>query len=116
MQEIDEYGFKEYKLLVANSVKVPFVDSPAPRRIHVEVPMPPEKAKEVKAQIQVMAVCKLTAPFTSLGKFHKEPTRDDPKSVNIEHHYLKVNILAIWIYNYATGAVYARIQPTSEFR
>jgi hypothetical protein len=116
VQEVTEFEFKEYKLLIANSAAIPFVVSLDPKRLHVEVPMPPEKAKEVKPQIRVMAICKLTAPFTSSGKLHKEPVHDDPISVNIDQKYLNVNISAIWIYNYNTGAVYARIKPTDEVR
>ncbi|MBZ5624684.1 MAG: hypothetical protein LAQ69_39190 [Acidobacteriia bacterium] len=115
-QNVNEYGFKEYKLLIANGVAVPFVAALAPKRIHVEVPIAPEKAKEVKPQIQVIAICKLTAPFTSSGRVRQEATRDAPTSVDIDLKYVKVKILGIWIYNYDTGEVYARIQPADEVR
>src|SRR5450432_4145057 len=68
VQEVNEYGFKEYKLLISNGGAVSFVASLNPKRIHVGVPIPAEKAKEVKPQIQVIAICKLTAPFASSGK------------------------------------------------
>jgi hypothetical protein len=116
VQEVEEFGFKEYKLIIANSVAVPFVTSLVPKRIHVEVPVPPEKAKEVKPNIKAIAICKLAAPFTTSGELRKEPAHDDPISVNIDHKYLKVNILAIRICNRATGTVYAKIQPTDGAR
>lgn len=114
VQEVKEYSFKEYDLLIANSNALPFVESLAPRRIHVELPMPPEKAQQLKPQIEVIAICKLAAPFTASGKTDKDPTRDDPISVRIDHKYLRVNVLDVWVYNHDTGVVYAKVRPTGE--
>ncbi|MGA8729741.1 MAG: hypothetical protein WB608_13400, partial [Terracidiphilus sp.] len=64
VQEATEHAFREYNLLIVNSSHFPFSDR-VPRRISVMVPMPPEKARAVKRQIQMLAVCKLVQPYLS---------------------------------------------------
>jgi hypothetical protein len=112
VQQVKEYSFKEYNLLITNSANIPFLATMVPRRVRVDVPISLEKAEMAKPELEAIAICKLTAPFVASRKIDKEPTHDDPTSVQIDQRYLTARILAIWIYNHDTGAVYARILPT----
>jgi len=118
VREITEYTHEEYKLIIANADLFPFTDRPGWKllgfkQIRRDVFIPPEMAREVKSQIRLAAVCTLLTPFVTSGFHVKEATLDDPVSNNISYKYLKVKLLAIWVYNQNTGVVYAKMQPAA---
>jgi hypothetical protein len=109
LMKVDQYNFKEFKLLIANVATVPFVANLVPKRLHFEIPMPAEKAREVKPQIQAIAICKLLAPYTTSVAVHREATRDSPIELNIDRKYIIVDLLDVLVYNRDSGEVYARL-------
>src|ERR1700682_591520 len=119
VREVTEYTSTEYKLIIANNDAMPFIDVPlwkplGFREIRGEVFILPALAREVKSQIRLVAVCKLAVPYVTSGWLLREATLDNPVSRNIDFKYLNVNLLAIWLYNHETGAVYARIHPSPQ--
>jgi hypothetical protein len=77
----------------------------------VAIPIPLDEARETKSNIRALAVCTLVPPFVSRRALSiLEATFDSPLSVSHHYNYLNVDLLAIWIYNYESGAVYAKVQ------
>jgi PEGA domain len=70
------------------------------------IAMAPEKARLFIPHAQVLFVCKLTHDnwsFSSMAR--SEATFDSPNAMNIEKHYLHVNLLQIWVFDSSTGDV-----------
>ena len=74
------------------------------------IPIPLNEARETKSNLRALAVCKLVPPFVSRRALTiMEATIESPFSVSHHYNYLSIDLLAIWVYNYETGVIYAKI-------
>src|SRR5262249_14596981 len=53
-------------------------------------------------------------PYVSSGIAYVKPTFDDPKEFVQKDFYINASIKGFWIYNQATGQIYAKITPESR--
>ena len=66
----------------------------------------PPTAKAVKTSAKALLVCKLGDDFLDSSLLLNKPTRDVPVDSLVTNFYLKVNVLAIWLFDQPTGRVY----------
>lgn len=69
------------------------------------------QAKTVKNNLAVAFITKLAAPYRTISKTEVKPTIDKPSDILSYHYYLIGNISEIWIFDGASGVIYAKIKP-----
>ena len=63
-------------------------------------------AKYAKANLRVLVICKLAAPWTKSKEVRIAPTRDSPFEKLSKYRGLVVEILELWFYDPSTGKIY----------
>lgn len=81
--------------------------------IEIEFPMQPQKAKEVKESLRLLAVFSLESPYIYVDTLETKPTIDKPTDVTIYSQYLIGRASEFIFYNYKTGEIYRRLRPQS---
>lgn len=91
------------------------------RRKYVSLTMTPDNAKRSKDKISMMAIChiaqddRINAGLPVNGKQEvSEPTIQNPVEEFTSTFDLSAHIESIWIYNFETGEIYAKIGPRNK--
>jgi hypothetical protein len=79
--------------------------------ILISLPMEIATAKRVKDRLKVLAVVRLTEPYTFEGTFYAKPTFNDPKEYFVQYYYLNSELLELWVYDDTTGQIFAKKKP-----
>jgi hypothetical protein len=79
--------------------------------ITVRLNMSPSVAMAVKADLRVLTMFRLREPYFEQGFTSHKPTIAEPKDTLGVYQYLVGDATQFWFYNYATGEIYAKLQP-----
>jgi hypothetical protein len=74
-----------------------------------QMPLDPQTAMNLKPNLALLAVGKLTSRTAFEGRFTHEPTRDSPDDIILLHHMLDIHLMSLWAYDATTGRVYGKI-------
>jgi hypothetical protein len=81
------------------------------RIITAEIPMTAAEAMTVKPNLRVLALVKLVNPYFLTGYITQKPTISKPRDTFVVYQYLVGNVYEFWIYDYASGRIYAKWRP-----
>jgi hypothetical protein len=75
------------------------------------IKMLPNEARTIKGTLSALAVCSITKGDTLIDKDAslKEPTFNDPHELFEQFWFVKTNLLALWLFDSASGKVHARV-------
>jgi hypothetical protein len=96
-----------------------YIDSNTRSRGHTEdffakdvfllrIPMDVALAKEVKANLKILAVVKLIKPYTYEGTFYDKPTISRPTEYFIQYHFLNTELIELWLFDESTGRIFIK--------
>lgn len=77
----------------------------------VRLNMTPIEALAAKPVLRVLVLARLREPYFRQGFTRHEPTVLEPKDTLSIYQYLVADATEFWFYNYATGEIYAKLQP-----
>lgn len=84
--------------------------SPEPNTIMLTAGLHKKIAPLVKPRLLALAVFTLTEPVLSWDVDTDKATLDDPVEQATTRYFLGANVRSIWLYDYKTGTVYARVK------
>lgn len=84
------------------------------QKISDSVPMQPDDASALTANIGALLICKLARPFVSEAQLYKQATLDDPTESYMTERYVYVVPLALWFYQKNTGRIITKIGSVSS--
>jgi hypothetical protein len=101
---------RDYKAYTDRAEKGTLADYLSKGDIKVELNLPPEKAREAKANLTVLFLCSLAKPYAGIDFDHIAPKIDSPIDITTIKEYLAGRIDEIWLFNRATGEIYQKIK------
>jgi hypothetical protein len=124
---VKSYSVSQYGIALVNQSEFGFSrysdtdnDSPlsSERRLHIQIVVPPERARKLKNNIGILILCKPTLYKSDITKEFKNgndlifedfsyegATIYSPISVIYYKSFINVDVLAIWVYEITTGNV-----------
>lgn len=78
--------------------------------IVIEMSMDVPTAKRVRDTLAALAIVRLVKPYTFEGTFYDKPTFNRPEEFFVQSFYLNVEVLELWVYDTATGEIYAKLK------
>lgn len=89
---------------------------PGTERFHrFTLSVPADDARELKSKnrIGILFICepdvRTDIPLTITGFDYTKPTLNSPYETTVNYHYLRVNLLALWLYDTATGRIFQKL-------
>jgi hypothetical protein len=79
--------------------------------VRVRVPCGPDAARQMKPEVSALAVCRLTAPFTTSTYHSDTATVSYPYATQGEDNYVITELLELWIYDRRSGAIHVKLRP-----
>lgn len=74
----------------------------------LQIPMDVALAKEVKVQLNILAIVKLIEPYTYEGTFYDKPTISRPTEYLIQYHFLNTELIELWVFDRSTGRIFIK--------
>jgi len=98
--------------------RIPFIAGPRASMCKDKAPrfsfkMEPSIAAQELPSLRALIVVKPKTPYVKYSFFHKSPTRDDPKELNVMTKALYGDVAKIVIYSGNTGQIYAQFPDTT---
>jgi hypothetical protein len=79
--------------------------------ITANLEMTPAEAMAAKPNLKVLALARLHDPYILKGYLSHKPTVSEPRDTFAVYHYLVCEVKEFWIYDYASGRIYAKWRP-----
>lgn len=84
---------------------------PEPDTIKLAAGLPRTIAPSVKPRLAVLSVFSLSEPIIAFDSNTDKATLDDPVEEETSRFFVSAEIRSLWLYDYKTGTVYARVKP-----
>jgi hypothetical protein len=78
--------------------------------ITLNIPMPPDKAREAKAAGNILLVGELLYPYLGHGTYHSTATINEPVETLDRIRYVAMELTGIWYYSIKNGDVYHKTE------
>lgn len=101
---------RNYILSIDNLSDFSFYGSEPFTTSAIALKLPPSKAREAKENLAFLYVVKLSKPFLDFDAITAQPTKSNPKKIEILYFSLMTSASEIWIFNRATGEIYTKIK------
>lgn len=122
--KIQRGEFDQYEVIFPNCVGTTSSDSYSyererktslsTREVVVDVNVPSLEAIDLKYNLGILIIGKLTSPFFQSDKvILTKPTIKSPTDIQFQKHSLVLDVKSMWIYSRATGKVYKKIPKCS---
>lgn len=86
----------------------------SPSAFEAQLPIPKNIAETSVKNIHALLICSLQPPFIQTDEGIDSATITSPYQVNEISYTFNTKLVELWIWNYATGQVYAKIKPTEN--
>jgi hypothetical protein len=80
-------------------------------QLQVRVPSGPDAARQMKPEVSALAVCRLTAPFTTSTYDSDAATVSRPYATQSRDNYVMTELLEVWIFDRKSGVIHAKLKP-----
>ena len=104
----------DWGLNMTNRSRPSYLPEVAGNTVKLGATVPPPEAKKVMPRLQVLAIFSTAHPFVRTIKSFHTATMDEPYEENGRTVYLGADVKAFWLYDSATGKVYAKLTPDPE--
>ena len=80
-------------------------------KFQVRVPSGPDAARQMKPELSALAVCRLTAPFSTSLYYSERATVSSPYATQNQESYVITELLEVWIYDRKSGVIRVKLRP-----
>lgn len=109
--EVDNSHFTTHHVAFGNAQAFDTAEYEFQAQVRVRVPSGPDAARQMKPEVSALAVCRLTAPFTTSTYFSDRATVSHPYATQHQENYVITELLEVWIFDRKSGVIHAKLRP-----